>query len=269
MYVYINNQNISIESENCIEEYISEYPFLNYVYGYFCELTDEQVAKYKELDKDNIENYESLFEEYKNPYQKSYICKDFPNIVNYQFGLHPEIFQIGSTVEDYYAGKFIELSDEQLAFASKYPDANHMQIINMETPAVIEQPVYEENIEDIRFNKLNELYIYDKSENVNSFTVNGITAWFSVQERNNYAQSIQAAKVLNQDTLTFFIGNITLQVPTTTAEQLLASIQLYADAAFIVTKQHEIAISALETKEEIEAYDFTTGYPEKLVFNLG
>ena len=65
MYVYINNQNISIESENRIEEYISEYPLLNYVYGYFCELTDEQVAKYKELDKDNIENYESLFEEYK------------------------------------------------------------------------------------------------------------------------------------------------------------------------------------------------------------
>ena len=49
---------------------------------------------------------------------------------------------------------------------------------------------------------------------------------------------------------------------------MLAAIQLYADQCFIKTKQHEAAIKALATIEDINNYDYTVGYPTKLNFTL-
>ena len=35
-----------------------------------------------------------------------------------------------------------------------------------------------------------------------------------------------------------------------------------------VTTDHEFAIRSLSTQEEVEAYDFRTGYPEKPTFSI-
>lgn len=43
--------------------------------------------------------------------------------------------------------------------------------------------------------------------------------------------------------------------------------QLYTLACYDTTQRHTKAISQLETKEEIEAYNFKTGYPRKLNFS--
>ena len=39
-------------------------------------------------------------------------------------------------------------------------------------------------------------------------------------------------------------------------------------ASYNATQEHIAAVKALATKEEVEAYDYTSGYPDKLVFNL-
>jgi hypothetical protein len=49
---------------------------------------------------------------------------------------------------------------------------------------------------------------------------------------------------------------------------MLAQIQLYADQCFIVTKQHITAVEALETIEEVDAYDVSADYPQRLIFTL-
>jgi hypothetical protein len=49
---------------------------------------------------------------------------------------------------------------------------------------------------------------------------------------------------------------------------MLAQIQLYADQCFLVTKQHEAAVNALDSIESVDNYDITLGYPTKLVFNV-
>ena len=47
---------------------------------------------------------------------------------------------------------------------------------------------------------------------------------------------------------------------------MLQQIELYALACYNTTQGHIKAINQLETKEEIEAYNFKTGYPGKLSF---
>ena len=98
--------------------------------------------------------------------------------------------------------------------------------------------------------------------------MNGIGTWFEPAERSNYSSSINSAKLLGMETLTFYVGSVALTVPTAQAEQMLAAVQLYADQCFIVTKQHENTIGALDSVEAIEAYNFKTGYPEKLTFTI-
>jgi hypothetical protein len=43
---------------------------------------------------------------------------------------------------------------------------------------------------------------------------------------------------------------------------------MYAVTCTGVTATHKAAINSLDTVEEVEAYDFTVGYPEKLTFSV-
>lgn len=61
---------------------------------------------------------------------------------------------------------------------------------------------------------------------------------------------------------------MTFELQVATAKIYLAQIQIYADQCYGVTEQHKAAINALENVEEVEAYDFTTGYPERLKFSV-
>jgi hypothetical protein len=45
---------------------------------------------------------------------------------------------------------------------------------------------------------------------------------------------------------------------------MLNALEVYAAEALNVTESHKAAVNALTTIEEIEQYDITTGYPEKL-----
>ena len=110
---------------------------------------------------------------------------------------------------------------------------------------------------------------YDRSENVNNFVINdAINAWFNAQERNNYKQSIEAAKLLGELTLDFLVNGMILSVSVQNAEYMLAQIQRYADKCFMVTEQHKIKVNKLNTVEEVENYNYKQGYPEILKFEL-
>lgn len=181
--------------------------------------------------------------------------------------LPSHLYKIGETYEDYQKGMFVKLSDEQVEYYKKHSNASIYEIWNLGivTPITPEPPT----IDEIKQNKIAELYRYDSSDNVDGFTINNIIpAWFTREERNTYTTSVNAAKLLGNETMVFAVGENILQVPTANAEFMLAALQAYADECYIVTKQHELAINSLETIEEINNYDFTTGYPDKLNFDL-
>lgn len=196
-----------------------------------------------------------------------YIKRNTKDIyLEFEEKINPEEYNVGTTYEDYLDNKIVLLSKEQVKFHEDNPQASVKEVWDME---LIVSKIPERTIGQAKTEALHKLNIYDNSFNVNGFTINNtIKTWFTPTERSNYSTSVNSAKILGIDKLSFFVGNIALEVPTNKAEYMLAAIQLYADSCYIVTKQHQLAIEALETIEEVDSYDYTTGYPDKLNFDL-
>lgn len=165
---------------------------------------------------------------------------------------------LGDSYQDFLENKWVLLSSEQVAFHVENPTASVFEVWNMKLIRTVEQAKAEmiQKIDD-----------YDDSENVNGFKINGQEAgWFTPEERSNYRSSIDAAKLLGIETLSFFIGDNLLEVTPEQGEYMLAQIQLYADQCFIVTKEHKIAVEELDDVEAIDAFQYTEGYPEQIDF---
>ena len=178
---------------------------------------------------------------------------------------NPDLYNnLGDTWEDFLGNKWVLLSDEQVAFHNEHPTASIKEVWDME---ITPEPIHERTLEEAKMEMLSNIDMYDNSINVNGFTVNGtIEAWFTADERSNYKSSIDSAKLLGVSELSFFIGDMNLTLPTTSLELMLAQIQLYADQCFIVTKEHKIAVEALDDVEAIDAFQYTEGYPEQIDF---
>lgn len=112
--------------------------------------------------------------------------------------------------------------------------------------------------------KIAEIAAYSDSDAVNSLTFNGIKTWLRPNVRANYLVSLDAAELLGETDITFVVEGVQASLPVKQVRLLLAKIQRYADACFIVTEGHKRAVRALQTVEEVEKYDYTKGYPEKL-----
>ena len=122
----------------------------------------------------------------------------------------------------------------------------------------------EEELQRAKEVKIAEIAAYSDSDAVNSLTFYGLKTWLKPNVRANYLVSLDAAELLGETNITFVVEGVQASLPIKQVRLLLAKIQRYADACFIVTEGHKRAVRALQTVEEVEGYDYTTGYPEKL-----
>ena len=118
--------------------------------------------------------------------------------------------------------------------------------------------------EQVETETAEELLQDAKDRKLAEFTFKGMHTWLTPSERASYNVSIDAAEALGETTITFAIAEQPLTIDIPTAKIVLAKIQRYADATVMVTVKHKAAIAALSSIEEVNAYDFTKGYPEKL-----
>lgn len=112
--------------------------------------------------------------------------------------------------------------------------------------------------------KLADIDAYDTSGEVNSFLVDGTSMWLDKATRVGLMNSTTIAKNLGQEKVTLWLGNTELTLACDKAISLLSAIEMYAVQCFDTTAKHKAAIGNLSTIEEIEKYDITAGYPEKL-----
>ena len=112
--------------------------------------------------------------------------------------------------------------------------------------------------------KIAEIAAYDTSSSVNGFMLNGLLVWLDKATRVGLMNSTTIAKAAGQQTTTLWLGGLKLVVDCDKAIQLLSALEMYALECFNVTASHKKAVSELTTIEEVEAYDYKTGYPEKL-----
>ena len=175
---------------------------------------------------------------------------------------------MGTTWQDYLDRKWVQLSAEQIAFKNEHPNASIKEVFDMQmTP----EPV--RTLKQAKDEMIANIDEYDQSDNVNGFDIthDGIviaTSWLTPAERANYRSSIDAAELMDLAEVSFYVGNMPITLSVQNAKLMLAQIQLYADACYIVTRQHIAAVEALTTIETVDAYDYTADYPNKLSFAI-
>lgn len=186
-----------------------------------------------------------------------YVNKIIPGFfVEYDEPIDEEYWkgQIGETYEDFEAGKWVLLTDEQAAFHNSHSEATVRQV--MESP-----------LEYAKEQKIAEIDAYDSSSEVNSFTIGGNPMWLTVEERQQLATQISANESVGRTEMTKWFGGHSFTFPIATWRQMLTALEVYAGDALNVTESHKAAVMAMTTIEEVEAYDITQGYPEKINFD--
>lgn len=109
---------------------------------------------------------------------------------------------------------------------------------------------------------------YDISDAVNGFLLNGQHAWLSKNDRASLRSLVQIQKEAGQSTTVLWYGETSYNLTCDDALAMLSALELYASQCYNKTAEHLAAISALETLEEVQAYDYTAGYPEQLSFSI-
>ena len=167
------------------------------------------------------------------------------------------ILKCGDTyTNEIYCSKDAELQDYEVVAYSDYLRAENKKKYDGKT------------LEEAKEMLLAEIDDYDKSSSVNGFMLNGLLVWLDKATRVGLMNSTTIAKAAGQETTTLWLGGAKLVVDCDKAIQLLSALEMYALECFNVTASHKQAVSELTTIEEIEAYDYKSGYPKMLEMSV-
>lgn len=114
--------------------------------------------------------------------------------------------------------------------------------------------------------KIEEISNYDKSDNVNLFSINDESMWLDFDERTRIRTSLEAYKSMGATNMSKWFNGIEYTFTIQQWEQMLNALEVYAAEALNVTESHKAAIDNMSTIEQINEYDFTQNYPQKLIF---
>ena len=138
----------------------------------------------------------------------------------------------------------------------------------------VHEPTEAELLERAKERKLRSLYDFDESEEVNDCVIvcqgQAIHYWKKVEERTELEKAVRNCMAVGREDYRLDLRDkgISLSLKCEQLLQMLAALEVYAIDCYNKTTDHNYAIKALATLEEVEAYDFKSGYPEKLTFNI-
>lgn len=163
-----------------------------------------------------------------------------------------------------YCDKDAELQDYEVVAYSDYLRAENKKKYEGKT------------LEEAKEMLLAEIDAYDTSSSVNGFILNGLLIPWSkndpnspnVEKRMGLRQNIADKIALGEENISIWLKGMSFTMPCAQAEVLMRSIENYAYECFNVTASHKQAVSELTTIEEVEAYDYKSGYPKMLEMSV-
>lgn len=108
---------------------------------------------------------------------------------------------------------------------------------------------------------LKKIEQYDKSDNVNSFIYKGNAYWLDKQQRS----CMKTVAESGLEEVEVVLGNNSVVLPASFVKQFILQLEAYAYKCYVITAKHLAAASELNDSEDILNYNFTTGYPDKIV----
>lgn len=115
--------------------------------------------------------------------------------------------------------------------------------------------------------KIAEITDYDKSDAVNTFLLNDKKRWLDVNLRRSLSYSTNILKEEGEKSVDIWFDTERETMNIDNALYMLKELEIYAKQTNSVTHQHKTEVMALTSIKDVEAYDITKGYPEKLVFS--
>jgi hypothetical protein len=128
------------------------------------------------------------------------------------------------------------------------------------------EPTAGELLERAKENKKAEIEEYDTSPDVNRFYIVDTPMWLDKETRTGLKLRFEAEIAMGKTDTTLWADGVQYPLSLETAIQMLYALEVYASMCYDQTQAHLAAIDTMTTVEEIEAYDHTSGYPEKLKF---
>ena len=184
------------------------------------------------------------------------------------FKLQPDFKQVGTIsgkpLVRVYFNKSAEEREDYSFTADEEREAKTLKVYHAD---FIQRVSFFDNALDvIKEEAIEQITEYDQSEDVNSFTLQGKTMWLPKETRVGLVNSVTIEKNAGKETTVLWFGGEKYELPVNTALQMLSALELYALECYNVTAAHKAAVNALESVEDVVAYDYTQGYPEKLNF---
>lgn len=160
--------------------------------------------------------------------------------------------------DEVYNGRFIEVNDRMIITPTPA-----ILLENGYTPVDVE-PSQEELLAAAKVEKIAEIKEYDNSDAVNSFKLNGISVWINREDRIGTRRAIELDIASGKTESEIWLNGFKLIVNSELALKLLDAVGHYAYSAYNVTQSHIFAVKNLTSINEVEKYDYTKGYPQKL-----
>lgn len=119
-------------------------------------------------------------------------------------------------------------------------------------------------LEQAKIDKIAEITAYDKSTAVNAFYLNGEQHWLDFNLRDRVFAGNERIAYKGREETSLWLDGKCFVMPIAAAQDLICTIEVYAKDCYNVTATHQAEVNKLTNIEEVEAYDYKTGYPEKL-----
>ncbi len=122
--------------------------------------------------------------------------------------------------------------------------------------------------EDVLEQVVNNINEYNVSENVDRFYVNDMPMWLNRELRNSLMSRFNAEKSKGIEITNIWYEGMNIVLPVDNAIEMLSELEIYASQCFDNTHRHLFNVNNLTTIDELQNYDYTLGYPEKLNFTI-
>jgi hypothetical protein len=128
------------------------------------------------------------------------------------------------------------------------------------------EPTPEEILDAAKVAKIKAITDYDNSASVNIFYIYEQPMWLDFDERSRISASLAAYRKMGREEMEKVYGDQSFVLPLDTWEDMLSQLEVYASECANVTETHKRNVRYCISVEEVGAYDYTTGYPDILVF---
>lgn len=134
----------------------------------------------------------------------------------------------------------------------------------------LEMATLPETMQRILGNPASHLYLpillkkieqYDKSHHVNAFIYEGNEYWLDKATRVGLMHLVNCS----DDYIELVVENNVIQLSVEKARHFLIELEKYASKCYLQTQKHLQIAKNLNNSEDILNYDYTSGYPEKII----